>query len=152
MRDAGGDAAELWRRRIGPWVEGHWPDAADFLAEAVVAEANDLLLETREAFPEVLALLERKRRVPELSGGEGRARPQLIVHRLLSPGRTDGPDGFDYVGRFPGDVTRWVVHIVRREPATHLRQQLADLARRLRIVRPVIADTQEHKWLADLGG
>src|SRR4051812_3353054 len=79
LRDAGGDAAELWRRRIGPWVERHWPDAAAFLAEPAVAEANDLLLETREAFPEALALLERKRLVAELAGDEGRARPQLIV-------------------------------------------------------------------------
>ena len=107
------------------WLERHWPDAADFLAGPVVADVNKLLLETRDAFPEALALLGRKRLLTVLPISEGAGITERLIYRLLHPGGADSSDGFDYVGAYPVEVLHWVVRIIGCELSVYLRERLA---------------------------
>jgi hypothetical protein len=129
---AGSGAGDLWRRRVGPWIEDHWPDAAPFLAEEPAAGANRLLLETRASFGEALELLERKRLVMTLPSRlwENVVRPLLIhEHRV---GRCEDA-AFDHVAAHPIPLTRWLTSITERDGLDQgqRRQHLRRIVQRL---------------------
>ena len=130
----------LWTTILGPWIEAHWPRTAAFQDIEIKSEGVGLLLKSREAFPAVLITLEHCLLLREIGN------PSLALYELRhrnEQAQSLRGEFYDYVGRHPGDVCRWLALALPRElktvgDRTWLREILH------RIPEPSL-DTAEHR-------
>ena len=107
LRAVGSSAANLWRERIGPWLEGHWPVDHELRCGRLARKAIEATFLTREAFPEAAALIEDKFSIEDVDGG------QMWIFGLHDRG--DDQD-YDYLTRHTVDVGRLLTTALSKKP------------------------------------
>ncbi len=90
FRDSQDEAAELWRRKVGPWIERYWPADTKFRSQELLSRLCEMALLSGDAFPDALAALKKKTFLGQLKPNDGiwwrltredaRSRATLLKH------------------------------------------------------------------------
>jgi hypothetical protein len=114
-----------WREMIGPWITTHWPRREEFRTAAVFSAAADMLLETKEAFPEAFGTLETLHLVGVIDQN------QLVPFRLARAEDTnlqqEQERRFPYASSFPDQICRWLDRILPPDLQAHDRHYLGTI-------------------------
>lgn len=108
LRAHGDSAPALWREQIGPYILDFWPLRRAAQSPMLNSEFSEMLIHTREAFPDALRLLMTDK--PVL----GPAKDLSVLYPLTHEPEAEEIAAFDYIQRFPSELLRFLDKLVDR--------------------------------------
>jgi hypothetical protein len=128
LRAAGPNAAALWRERIGPWIDTHWPTDEALRTACVADEGIDLVFESREAFPAAASVVSQKFDVSTFSDPS----PGWMFTLYHAINKTE----YDYLARHTEEVGRFLERCLSGKTANHAEALMTKVLNRVRTLLP----------------
>lgn len=142
LEHAGDKAANLWNVSIKPIFENYWPYTTDKTDSKTVFSLSWMLLQTRESFPDALALLTSKGLIAPTQN-------LIMVFSLLSPkDKNDRRSVYDYALNHPTEVLKLLNLIIEpnRVQFTKLKEVLTVIGE----TKPILKESRAFLKLTEL--
>jgi hypothetical protein len=127
LRAVGDSAANLWRERIGPWLERYWPANQELRSGRLAREAIEVTFLTREAFPQAVALIQDKFLIEDVDDN------QLWVFSLH---HKSNDQYYAYLARHTVEVGRLLTKALSKKPIDFGRSDMRQIIERLKQLYP----------------
>lgn len=144
LRAHGDSAPALWREQIGPYIMDFWPLRRAAQSPTLNSEFSEMMLHTREAFPDALRLLMIEK--PVL----GPAKDLSVLYPLTHEPDAEETAAFDYIQRFPSEILQLLDKLVDRNVTEHWHNDILKTALdQIGNIRPDLITSDEMQRLRE---
>ena len=127
LRAVSDSAANLWRERIGPWLERYWPANQELRSGRLAREAIEVAFLTREAFPQAVALIQDKFLIEDVGDN------QLWMFSLH---HKSNDQDYAYLATHTVEVGRLLIKVLSKKPIDFARSDMHQIIERLKQLYP----------------